>query len=258
MDSNWGRINFYSGSKGSLTDVVINNAKSYGGAAIYISNTDESFLIKNSTIKNCAGACGGVYINNSSKVYIQNTHFENNTNDALTVSNYSNAYIFENFIDLNGTQTGIYSSGYSGAVLSAITAPYYLGNNTISGGKFGIKAGYMSWLNAGTSSSFASQNRIANQSGSGWAHINTTSSSATINAKYNFWKPYNGSGGVAPTISGSGTVNYSPYLTTDPNPSVGFKQRFENKDDNLSQDYDALYQAIALGIEDDMLKQNKY
>ncbi len=251
-DSNWGRINFYTGSKGSLTDVVIDKAKSYGGAAIYISNTDEYFLIKNSTIKNCAGACGGVYINNSSNVYIQNTLFENNTNDAISVSNYSNAYVFENFMDLSGTQTGVYTSGYSGAVLSAVTAPYYLGNNTISGGKFGIKAGYMSWLNAGTSSSFASQNRIANQSGSGWAHINTTSSSATINAKYDFWKPYNGNGGVAPTISGSGTINYSPYLTTDPDPSVGFKQRFGNGDGEakLSQEYEALFQAIALGIEE--------
>jgi len=53
------------------------------------------------------------------------------------------------------------------------------------------------------------------QNASGWKHI-YTSSTGTVYAEYDYWKPVGGSGGGPPVIGGSGTVYYTPWLTSDP------------------------------------------
>ncbi len=236
MSSTWGGIIYYSGSHGHVKNSTIENVHSYGGAALSIS-TNNTMYIQGNTIMNVTGAASGISLSNASNVYIYENHIENTSYDGV-YSTYSNAKIFNNFIK-NPSNAGVQSTSYSSVVLSGVTSPYYAGENSIIGGKYGLQIGNASYLNAGNSSSFASQNRVANQSGSGWAHIYSTSYYSNT-AQYNFFKPYNGSGGVAPTVSGWGSVNYTPYLTSDPDPGAGFKRMSEE----LSEENIQLQKAI--------------
>ena len=220
MNNDWYGITFMAGSDGDIKKNVIEKVQSFGGAAIRV-YTNNHFEIRGNTIQNVYGITSGISLSNADNTYIYENHIENATNYGIYAYN-SNGRIFNNFIK-NSSVAGIYSGGSSSVLLSAVTSPYYSGKNTIAGGKYGLQIAGSSYLHAGSSSSFASQNRIANQNGSGWAHIYSSSPYANY-AQYNYFKPYNGSGGVAPTVGGSGTVYTTPYLTTDPDPGAGFKQ----------------------------------
>ena len=226
MDNNWNGLTFQSGSDGEIKNSTIEKVQSYGGAAIKV-YTNNHFEIHDNIIQDLTGACSGIQLVNADNTYVYDNHIENTTYHGIYASN-SNAKIFDNFIK-GYSNAGIYSSAYSSVVLSAISSPNYTGENTIVGGKYGLQISGNSYLNAGSSSSFGSQNRIANQSGTGWAHIYSTSP-YTVYAKYNYFTPYNGSGGVAPTTAGSGTgtLYTTPYLTSDPAASVGFKVMASN------------------------------
>ncbi len=220
-DDTWSGITFNSGSEGDIRNSVIQNVHKYGGGGINIYSTNNHIEIYNNTISNFTGYAHGIYISNSNDVFIYDNTIEDVTGSGISTYN-SYVNIFDNFIK-GFSDTGIKAGSYSTVVLSASSYPNYTGENSIIGGKYGFQSGYQATINAGNSN-YADDNRILNQNASGWKHVYTSSSSATVYATGNYWKPVSGSGGVAPTISGSGTVYYSPYLTTDPNPSAGFEK----------------------------------
>ncbi|MTI88079.1 MAG: T9SS type A sorting domain-containing protein [Balneolaceae bacterium] len=250
MDNNWSGITFQSGSDGHIKNSLIEKVHSYGGAAIRVYNTTNTIVFHDNVLRDITGAAKGIYLSNAGTVYIYNNDIQDLTNNAIEVYN-SNAKIFNNFIK-NYSGSGVYASSYADVVFSSTSSPYYKGENTIAGGKYGIRTGYQATLNAGSSSSFASENRIANQTGSGWAHIYRSGSGSTTYGQYNYYKPYNGSGGVAPSITGSGgTISYQPWLTSDPNPNIGFKSvaTAENEQQQISKAmrlrYDSKYPEAA-------------
>jgi len=216
MDNNWTGITYHSGSDGYIRNSTIEKTHEYGGAAIRI-YSNNFMEIDGNTIQNLTGAASGISLINADNVYIYDNRIENTTNYGIYAYN-SDGKIFDNFIK-NFTNSGIYASSYSHVVLSAISGSNYVGENSVIGGKYGLQIGYQAYLNAGNSSSFASQNRIANQSGSGWAHIYSTSAYSNT-AKYNYFKHYNSSS-TSPVTNGS--LSVYPWLYTAPNPGAGFK-----------------------------------
>lgn len=230
LNNNWSGITFQSGSDGVIKNSLIEKTHSYGGAAIRVYSTSNTIELHDNVIRDIGGAAKGIYLSNTGTVYIYNNDIQDLTNNAIEAYN-SNAKIFNNFIK-NYSGSGVYASSYADVVFSSTSYPNYKGENTIAGGKYGIRTGYQASLNAGSSSSFASENRIANQTGSGWAHIYRSGSGSTTYAKYNYYKPNSGSGGVAPTITGSGgTLSYYPWLTSDPDLGTGFKSVSTSKDE---------------------------
>lgn len=249
MNSTWNGITFHNGSDGEIENSTIIGVHSYGGAAIKV-YTDNHIEIHGNTITDITGAASGILFSSASDGYAYENHIENTSSYGIYAYN-SSVGVFNNFIK-GHSSAGVYSSGSSNVLFSAVTSPYYDGENTIIGGKYGLQIGSSSTLHAGNSSSFASQNRIANQSGSGWAHIYSTSY-YTNYAQYNYFKPYNGSGGSAPVVGGWGPVITSPYLTTDPDPGVGFK-RMVNQNEPIvfsSLDEEKLYEALELKLQSD-------
>jgi hypothetical protein len=220
-NNRWDYITFESGSEGSINETVIEKGKAYGGAAIRIVDNQNNIEINESTIQNFSGACGGISASNSSTVYIYRTVFNNLTGDPIKAYN-SIIYALENNIEASGSQSGVYAYYFSDITFSGTSYGYYKGENTITGGKYGIESAYMSDLNAGSTSSFGNENRIMNQlpHNNDWAHIYASHSTATIYAEYNYWKPYNNSGGGSPVTKGTGTIYATNYLTTDPGPAL--------------------------------------
>lgn len=249
FSGSWNGITFQSGSDGEIANSSITGVHSFGGAAINV-YTNNHIEIHGNSITNITGAASGILFSNASDGYAYENHIENTSSYGIYAYN-SSVRAFNNFIK-GHSSAGVYSTGSSNVLFSAVTSPYYEGENTIVGGKYGLQIGSSSTLHAGNSSSFASQNRIANQSGSGWAHIYSTSY-YTNYAQYNYFKPYNGGGGSAPTVSGWGSVTTTPYLTTDPDPGVGFK-RMVNQDEPIvfsSLDEEKLYEALELKLQSD-------
>ena len=220
-NNRWDYITFESGSEGSINETVIEKGQAYGGAAIRIVDNQNNIEINESTIQNFSGACGGITATNSSSVYIYRTAFNNLSGDPIKAHN-SIIYALENSIEASGTQSGVYAYYFSDITFSGTSYGYYKGKNTITGGKYGIESAYMSDLNAGSTAYFGNENRIMNQlpHNNDWAHIYASHSTATIYAEYNYWKPYNNSGGGSPVTKGTGTIYATNYLTTDPGPAL--------------------------------------
>ncbi len=234
--NNWSGITFHSGSDGHIKNSTIEKVHGYGGAAIEV-KTNNSFDISGNIIQDLTGAKSGVNLSNADFISIYNNRIEDVTNYGIYAYN-SNPKIYDNFIK-DFTNSGIYATGYSSAVLSAISGSNYVGENTISGGKYGLQIGSQSYLNAGSSSSFASQNRIMMQSGSGWAHIYSTSSYSNT-AKYNYFKHYNSSSNSPVT---NGSISVYPWLYSDPDPSAGGYKAVSSEQE-LSEDQILLEEAI--------------
>ena len=220
-NNRWDYITFESGSEGSISETVIEKGQAYGGAAVRIMDNQNKIEINESTIQNFSGACGGISVNNSSAVYVYRTTFNNLSGDPIRAYN-SIIYALENNIEASGSQSGVYANSFSDVTFSGTSYGYYKGKNTIIGGKYGIKSGYMSDLNAGSTPYFGNENRILNQlpHNNDWAHIYASHSTATIYAEYNYWKPYNNSGGGSPVTKGTGTILVTNYLTSDPGPAL--------------------------------------
>lgn len=220
-NNRWDYITFESGSEGSINETVIEKGQAYGGAAVRIVDNQNNIEINESTIQDFSGACGGISASNSSTVYIYRTAFNNLTGDPIKAYN-SIIYALENNIEASGSQSGVYAYSFSDVTFSGTSYGYYKGKNTITGGKYGIESAYMSDLNAGSTPYFGNENRIMNQlpHNNDWAHIYASHSTATIYAEYNYWKPYNNSGGGSPVTKGSGTIYATNYLTTDPGPAL--------------------------------------
>ena len=202
--TSWSGLYFASGSNGVLASVIVDKAQSYGGGAIHINNASPTIWY--STIKNCSGACSGIYVSNGSPFLYRNT-IQGNTTHGISLYNSSTS-IVQNNITANTTSgnAAVRCDYYSTPLFGYASSPYFEGRNTLTGAYYGVYAEDNATCHVGVSSSLAYNNRFLSNTYDAY-----TSGSGAIVAKYAWWGEY------PPTVSQIvGNVTYSSYLSSDP------------------------------------------
>jgi len=210
--STWSGIYFASGGTGNISGCTISNVQAYGGAAITINNASPT--VQYSTIENTSGVCDGVAIlYGASPVLYRNTIRNTTRHGVYCVNAYG--YLINNNITATAStgDAAVYCSDYASPLFAYPSPPYLEGRNTLTGGWYGIYAGYHSTPNAGMAD-IAYNNRIF---GNAYANAYAQNSS-TIYARYAWWgqSPPDASKIIA---TGGSIIYYDPWLQSDPGPA---------------------------------------
>jgi tetratricopeptide (TPR) repeat protein len=178
----WGGIYFASGSSGNLNGCTINNVQTYASGAVKINNSSPT--IQNCTIGNNGSLTYGLYIMNNAAPILTGNTISNNDFDAV-VFDHAGGYLTNNSITASSGRASINCWDNSNPAFS--TSGGSRGYNLLQGGSYGIYVDEYCTVNAGTSSSQASYNKLMNQSA---RHIFATGYS-TVYARYNYFERYN-------------------------------------------------------------------
>jgi parallel beta-helix repeat protein len=193
-----------------IKNSVIKNVLTYGGSAL-------SFLgAQNPTIANCNISnnvnygTSGIFLYNSGNPIIHDNTISANGGFGIRL-NSTNGYIWLNTISSNPSgSVDCYS--YASPSFGASGFPAYNGNNTMSGGAYGVQAAsYCSPLVGSQNTSYYGYNSITVTS---TARVNSTSYSSVL-AEQNWW------GSRSPSsfwfvADGTSWIDYIPYLIEEP------------------------------------------
>lgn len=249
----WGGIRFNAGSAGTITGGEITAVRTYGGAAVSITNASPT--LRGVEIRNSA-CCGtdGIYVTgSSSNPTIQEAVIRNMSGAGVTLDSYARARLVRNRIQNNG-EDGV-AAGFGVSMFLSPDAPNNdrIGNDVLTNAGNGIYAGPQADLTygwyyyggAGYAHTDGYNNVTNNQAagnlvtGGGAIHggntdaqrrngfyentgneVEASGSGSRAYVSCDYWGP-----GVTPPFqtaaTGGGTVTLFSYLTQDPrsNPS---------------------------------------